>query len=101
MKDIARDYLAQCPMNTTPWLYNDAASRLLEYVYSSGIWDRDYQMKSAEIRKKKISTLTENEIYTYLTVIIGGDRINEGLYDDSIANGTIEKLLRRYLEVTQ
>lgn len=101
MREIAKALLAQCPSNPTPWQKNKTAHDLLDYVYNSGIWDVDFLDKIDGLMKKNISELSEKEIYTYLTFIMGRERIDEGLYDVMITNGTIEKLLRRYLEVTE
>lgn len=100
MKNIAENYLCQKD-NTLPWTQNEAARSLLEFVYYGGIWDEDFKEKRAELFKKEISSLTEKEIFSYLTAIIAGDRVNEGFYDEKIKDGTIHDLMKRYLEVAE
>ena len=99
MKDMAKAIVQKTEM-TIPWNQNELARSLLEYVYGSGIWDSEFIGKRQALLKKNISTLTQAEIFTYLTVIIAGDRVNEGYYDEKLLDGTIKKLMKRYLEVT-
>lgn len=101
MKEIAKAYLAQCPDNITPWTQNETTRSLVRFVYEGGIWDGDFRDKMPEIIKKNILSLTLDDIYTYLTAIVCGERTDEGLLDARIADGTLEKLLRRFLEVTE
>ena len=100
MRDIAERFL-RAEHKETLWQDDQTAVELLEYVYSGGVWDRQHKERIMQIRDKPFDTLALQEVYTYLTAIIGGERINEGLYDRMIQNGTIAKLLERYLALTE
>ena len=100
MREIAERFL-QAEHKESLWQNDQTAVELLEYVYNGGIWDRQHKERIMQIRDKPFDTLALQEVYTYLTAIIGGERINEGLYDRMIQNGTIEKLLERYLVLTE
>ncbi len=100
MRDLAKRFL-EANHKETHWANDPTAKELLEYAYSGGMpWDRNRLEKIGEVVKKPISVLSLDEVFLYLTSIIGRDRICEGLYDEMIQNGTIAKLLERYLVLT-
>ena len=100
MREIAERFLRE-EHKQAIWQQDQAAVDLLHYVYHGGIWDPHHKERILQIRDKPCSILTLEEVYTYLTAVIGSERINEGLYDRMIQNGTIGKLLERYLALTE
>ena len=100
MREIAQRFLRE-EHNQAMWQQDQTAVELLHYVYNGGIWDPHHKERIVQIRNKPYDALTLEEIYTYLTAVIGGERINEGLYDRMIQNSTIGKLLEQYLTLTE
>ncbi len=100
MRELAKRFLA-ADHKEKHWAKDPTAKELLDYAYNGGMpWDKDRLEKIGEVMKKPISGLSLDEVYLYLTTIIGRDRICEGLYDRMIQNGTISSLLERYLVLT-
>lgn len=101
MKNICRDYIESHDNRVTPWTRNEQASRLVRYIYEGTLWDSRYREKIRSILDKDIDDLTVPEIGTYLTFIVATDRTNDGCIDAHIENGTVLKLLTRYLELME
>ena len=50
MKEIAKTFLAV--PHTAPWIYDESASALVNFVYEGGIWDARAREKYPAIRQK-------------------------------------------------
>jgi len=81
---------------TTGWY--DYSSKLLECPKIIGA-DYDYAENFKLIQDKEINELTKEELKTYTTRIFRGDRFCEGLIAKCIDDGTIEKIIKRYLDL--
>ena len=99
MKKIAKTFLAV--PHTAPWIHDESASALVNFVYEGGIWDAHAREKYPAIRQKSSQEWSMDEVFAYLTFIAVMDRTNEGCIDSHIADGTIASLLHRYLELVE
>lgn len=61
--------------------------------------DFDYVKNFKKISNKEIDELSKKDIITYITRIFRGDRFCAGFLAQSIDDGTVGKLLERYLEL--
>ena len=77
-------------------VYNQDINNLIKEMYENDLMDLNYIENYKLIADKDIDTLQENEILTFLTYIIRGERFSEGLIAIFTENGTIEKLTTRY-----
>ena len=93
--------LAQNFLNGTRkehWHEDETAVQLFRYLMQGSLYGEDYHPHIKEIRKKKPKDLTLPETEIYLTALAKGDRLNEGLFDQSIQSGLLETLLRKWLD---
>ena len=99
MKEIAKTFLAAS--HAAPWVRDESARALVNYVYEGGVWDAHAREKYPLIRKKPSREWSLDDVFAYLTFIVVVDRTNEGCIDSHIADGTVAGLLRRYLELVE
>lgn len=98
MKEIAIAILSEpSESNAVHWFENKSYFALMDYVYHSGIRVEDYNEKIKAVLKKKTGDMTIQDIFIYLSFIFGKDRIIDGFVHDHIENGTIRKLMQRFL----
>ena len=96
-RHIAEQYLSQ--EHTEPWTDDESASQLVSCIYHSGLWDKGFRDRFPALAKKKISTIDEDDIRAYLTMVVCTDRTQEGCIDSHIRSGKLSALLRRWLEI--
>ena len=84
-----------------PWTKDEAACRLVHFVYHGGIWDEDFRGKFPALKRKSFQHMNEADILSFLTMIVCTDRTQEGCVDEHIRNGKLEKLLRRWLDLNK
>lgn len=99
MKEIAKTFLAAS--HAAPWVRDESARALVNFVYEGGVWDAHAREKYPLIRKKPSREWSLDDVFAYLTFIVVVDRTNEGCIDSHIADGTVAGLLRRYLELVE
>lgn len=100
MKQIAETILSENTLNhPTDWALDEGYDALFNYVYREDVWDGDFREKIAEVREKDVSTLSYDEIRTYLTFIFCMERTNDGCVEGHIRNGILPALMKRYLEL--
>ena len=73
MKEIAKTFLAV--PHTAPWIHDESASALVNFVYEGGIWDARAREKYPAIRQKSSQEWSMDEVFAYLTFIAVVDRI--------------------------
>ena len=78
-----------------------AAKAFLMEVYDSGIWDPDFFAKRQKLESADIGKMPLSDVYTYFTAIIATERTFSGFYEQKAYDGTLEKLLVRYLGLTK
>ncbi len=83
---------------TKHWYEDETAVQLFRYLMQGSLYQDDYHPHIKAILKKKPKDLTLAETEIYLTALAKGDRINEGLFEQSIQNGLLETLLRKWLD---
>ena len=102
MKEIAREYLKKdhdAAGTSVHGFPDQECEALHRFVYHGGIWDAHARKKYPVIRLKKPSEWTLDDIYAYLTFIVLTERTQEGCFEAHIKDGTINRLLERYLEL--
>ncbi len=72
------------------WMKTMRDEKLLIYSYSSQMED---------IREKEVSSLSIDEILTYYTGLIKGERFCDGLIAEALEDGTLEALGNRLKEL--
>ena len=93
--------LTQAFLNATRtehWHEDETAVELFRYLMHGSLYHEDYHPHIKAILKKKPKDLTLAETEIYLTALAKGDRLNEGLFDQSIQTGLLETLLRKWLD---
>lgn len=98
MKELAEAFLRE--KHEGPWCYDKTARELFCCLFHGELYQGDYHPHIRRILKTKTQDLTLLEIQIYLTALAKGDRLNEGIFDDSIHNGLIAQLLTRWLELS-
>ncbi len=83
---------------TEHWHEDETAVKLFRYLMQGLLYQDDYHPHIKAIRKKKPKDLTLAETEIYLTALAKGDRLNEGLFDQSIQSGLLETLLKKGLD---
>ena len=108
MKEIAKNLLQliRTPnsQNTANWgqfEFPKEVEAFMDYVYNSGIWDGDYHDKLKELEKTNPKKMTLEDLHTYFTAIVCIERSFGGFLEQNTYDGTLEKLLVRYLELTK
>ncbi len=82
---------------TERWHDDETAVQLFRYLLQGSLYRQNYHPHIKAIRKKKTKDLTLAETEIYLTALAKGDRLNEGLFDQSIQSGLLETLLKKWL----
>lgn len=102
LQKLAEKYLA-ANHDAGQWqdyFYCDPTTKELnECIHMDKFMDTNHVENFERIRNKPIDQLTFSEVCTYLTAIFRRNRTNEGLVTYFTEDGTIERLLRRCLEV--
>ena len=80
------------------WPYPIYPEGLFESLYTLGS-DHDYIKNMEDIKDKDISTMSLEEIRTFLTHIARGERFCDGLLAGYVENGLLVKALERILEL--
>ena len=80
------------------WPYPIYPDGLFESLYLLGS-DYDYIKNMKDIKDKDISTMSLEEIRTFLTHIARGERFCDGLLEGYVENGLLAKALERILEL--
>ena len=75
----------------------DKWTAMYKLLSENGCLDEQYSLHTKNI--KDIDNLSIEDIYTYLTWILRGERFCEGLFDSMLENGTIEKLIDRGIQL--
>lgn len=70
-------------------------SAFISFFYDSELVDKNYVLNMKKIKDKSIENFTKEEIATYLTAIIRGERFNSGLIYSMVKDGTMLKLVER------
>ena len=100
MKQIAETILSgKVLKNPADWASDEGYDALFNYVYREDVWDGDFREKIDDVRKKDVSTLSYEEIRTYLTFIFCIERTCDGCVEGHIRNGILPALMKRYLEL--
>ena len=79
MKEIAKTFLAAS--HAAPWVRDESARALVNFVYEGGVWDAHAREKYPLIRKKPSREWSLDDVFAYLTFIVVVDRTNEGCID--------------------
>lgn len=79
----------------------DVIKDFIRRFYDLELNDLDYQSKIEGLFNRDIQTLDISEVYTYITGIIRIDRMCGGFIYQNIEDGTMQKLLKRYLELEE
>lgn len=102
LQKVAKEYLT-AEHDAGAWhdyFYCDPTTmRLNECIHADEFMDRNHVENFEKVRNKPIDQLTFSEVCTYLTAIFRRNRTNEGLVTHFTEDGTIERLLKRCLEV--
>ena len=101
MKEIAQAILSVELKEPTCWFEDEHYAALQHHVFRGGIWDADFRDKISCIREKPVHALSADEINTYLTFIFCTDRTQEGCVEAHIANGVLQALMKRTLELEE
>ena len=96
MAGLAQAFLSAT--RTGNWYEDETAVQLFRYLIQGSLYREDYHPHIKEIRKKKPKDLTLPETEIYLTALAKGDRLNEGLFAQSIQSGLLETLLKKWLD---
>ena len=99
MTEIARRFLNRSQRAAAYWEAIPEAVALFQIIHSESIWAADYNSRIQAVRSKKIEDLSLDEIRAYLTAAAAKER-SWGAYSRCVADGTIDRLLTRYLELT-
>ena len=101
MKEIAQAILSVELKDPACWFEDEHYAALQHHVFRGGIWDADFRDKISCIREKPVHALSADEINTYLTFIFCTDRTQEGCVEAHIANGVLQALMKRTLELEE
>lgn len=107
LADIAQRFLncsGHMPEFTTPYEVPEVRE-LITFFCDEGradVWVDDYNAHINEIwaKRDEIESMNMREVFTYLTILIDGERI-WGLLESGIKDGTVDRLLARYLELVR
>ena len=83
---------------TEHWHEDETAVQLFRYLMQGSLYQENYHPHIKAIRRKKPKDLTLAETEIYLTALAKGDRLNEGLFDQSVQSGLLETLLKKWLD---
>lgn len=75
--------------------YNEKLYDIMEIIHP----DYNYLKNFKKIKDKDIASLTLKELETYLTRIFRGEKFSDGVIASCIDDGTLKKLLERFLEI--
>ena len=100
MTEIAQRFLNRFPQAATYWEAIPEAVALFQFIHTEDVWVDDYNDRIQAVRSKKTEDLRMDEIRVYLTAIAAKERI-WGAYSRCVADGTIDRLMTRCLELTQ
>lgn len=81
-------------------LYRDEIHDWIKAFYSLDLIDKNYIENYENIEDEEIECLSRNEVLTYLTHLIRGERFCEGLIAEVLENGIIERLELRLRALT-
>ena len=74
------------------------AREIIDIIKFIGI-DYSYISNYELIKNKDISDMIKPELKTYLTRIFRGEKFSTGLIAESIDNGILEKIIKRYIDL--
>lgn len=100
LSQIAKRFLNRAQSETSHWEAIPEAVELSTFVYNGGIWVADYKSRIHDFRAKKPEDMGVDEIYAYLTAVVAQERI-WGSFGCCLKDGTLDKLLTRYLELAK
>ena len=92
----AYKYIPSQESNSIGWY--DYDSKIMECHKIIGE-DYNYLENFKLIQNKNIKDLTKDELKTYVTRIFRGERFCDGLIARCIDDGTLESVIKRYLEL--
>ena len=83
----------------------DAWTGVYQLLEAGGCLDPEYLRNTSEGNVaeavKRADRMDIDEVYTWLTWILRGERFSDGLFETSIENGTLSRLLQRGYELEQ
>ncbi len=82
-------------------VYSSEVKEWIQLFNELKLADVNYTENYKAVRNKNISTLTRDEILTYITFLIRTERFCEGCIADALNDGTFEKLCTRLHELTR
>ena len=102
LQEVAKEYLA-AEHDAGDWhdyFYCDPTTMKLNVcIHKAAFLDRNHAEHFEAIRNKPIDQLSFSEVCTYLTAIFRRNRTSEGTVTQFTEDGTIERLLKRCLEI--
>lgn len=102
LKEIAKRYLKKPHHFPDIWAPADTeVEELFRFIYHGGIWDAHAREKYPTVRAKQPPEWTLDDIYAYLTCIALADRTVDGFFNDRVNDGTVARLLERYLQLEE
>ena len=108
MREIANNLLRYIRESNSPdregwkqYHYPDEVVAFIDYVYEGGIWDADHRGKLGDLQNMDAADMTLSDLYSYFTSIVCIERSYHGFVEQNAYDGTLEKLLKRYLELTK
>ena len=100
MYDLAIDYMNS--KHKTSWFSlseDKSAFNLLDFLISGKLYSGDYRQKIGSLIDRDPKTMNLEDVELYLTALAKQDRINDGLFTESVANGLVGKLVSRWLDL--
>ena len=98
--EIATRFINRSRDGATYWEAIPEAFELFDFIYNGGVWVKNYGEQIKTIQAKKIHDLSLDEVYTYLTALAAKERV-WGTFGYAISEGTMDKLLTRFLELAK
>ncbi|MBR5641551.1 MAG: hypothetical protein IKW92_05435 [Firmicutes bacterium] len=80
-------------------LYDDEVYDWMKAVGDTGLTDHDYLEHMEALRDKPVDTLTAEEIMTWFTYYLRGERFCDGLIAGALESGELEALGNRLREL--
>ena len=81
-------------------IYGPEVDEWIRLMYELELTDHDYMEHFEAIKAKSVEKMTRDEVLSYMTYLIRGERFCDGLIAGALRDGTLEALSVRLRQLT-